>query len=356
MLLLVLGDLCERYTNLVDKYLPVMAACLQSGTADEDRGSLFDKSGDRTCLVRKHAVLVLSSLLLQDYIKWRGLLLQRFLVASADRDEGVAMLAEMTLCGPLLTKFPKIFFNNFVESLFVLNRCTAHPIYAAAASAGDNGAGITVGFDGINLTGESGRPERERIYRMMLAKMSDEEKIGITARLANDVLGAALETEGDLARVCKNPRPSPSTATTRDENAFSVLSDALSILTSPALQVGRASTRDDAETMDDAVIENKAQHVAVAKGRLLSKISRKQLVEMVLPILCNLKATLQESRSPLLKELMRYMVMIFRAYKVEVKEFLANDPTLLQEVEYDARQFKKAQKMGTPTGAVVVVS
>jgi condensin-2 complex subunit D3 len=48
--------------------------------------------------------------------------------------------------------------------------------------------------------------------------------------------------------------------------------------------------------------------------------------------------------------------MIFRAYKLEVKEFLANDPTLLQEVEYDARQFKKANKMGTPTREVVVVS
>jgi hypothetical protein len=32
------------------------------------------------------------------------------------------------------------------------------------------------------------------------------------------------------------------------------------------------------------------------------------------------------------------MLDIFKNYKVEVKEFLANDPTLLQEIEYDARQ------------------
>jgi condensin-2 complex subunit D3 len=354
--LLVLGDLCVRYTNLVDMYLPVMAACLQAGMTEQVQASIFDTSGDRTSLVRKHAVLLLSGLLLQDYIKWRGLFFQRFLVASADKNEGVARLAEMTLCGPLLTKYPKLFFNNFVESLFVLNRCTAHPVYTAAASAGDNGGGITVGFDGINLTGEAGKAERIHMYGMMLSKMSDEEKIGITARLANEVLGAALKSDGDLSRVCNKPRSS-SDASASDENAYNVLSDAFDILTSPELQVGRASTRDGGEGVEDAGVESKAQHVAVAKDKLLSKISRKQLVEMVLPILCNLKATLQESYSPLLKDLMQYMVVIFRAYKVEVKEFLVNDPTLLQEVEYDARQRKKSQKIGaTPTGVVVVIS
>lgn len=351
--LLVLGDLCVRYTNLVDRYLPVMARCLQSGITEHNKDSLFDVGSDRTSLVRKHAVLLLTGLLLQDYIKWRGLLFQRFLVATADRDEGVARLAEMSLCGPLLKKYPKLFFNNFVESVFVLNKCTAHPLYAAAAAAGDNGGGVTVGFEGINLSGEAGRAARIHIYGKALAKMSSEEKIGITARLANDVLGAALKTDGDLARVCKNP----SVASRSDDNAYNVLSDTLFILTSPVLQVAKASAREDGDGVDDTGIESsKAHHVAAAKGKLLSKISRKHLVEMVLPILCNLKTTLQESCSPLLKDLMQYLVVIFRAYKVEVKEYLANDPTLLQEVEYDARQFKRMQRLNSPSGAVVVVS
>ena len=79
--------------------------------------------------------------------------------------------------------------------------------------------------------------------------------------------------------------------------------------------------------------------MTVAKTRLLSKISRKHLIEIVLPIICNLKTKLQASCSPLLKDLMKYLLEIFRNYKVEVKEFLANDPTLLQEIEYDARQY-----------------
>jgi hypothetical protein len=35
---------------------------------------------------------------------------------------------------------------------------------------------------------------------------------------------------------------------------------------------------------------------------------------------------------------------IFRSYKSEVQEYLANQPTLLQELQYDTRQYEKKQK------------
>jgi condensin-2 complex subunit D3 len=62
-----------------------------------------------------------------------------------------------------------------------------------------------------------------------------------------------------------------------------------------------------------------------AKGKLLSKISRKQLIESVLPILCNL-------------------VCIFRQYKKEVNETLVSNQTLLQEIKYDTKKFEKNEK------------
>jgi hypothetical protein len=125
--LLVMGDLCVKFTNMVDKYL-ALAACLQFGIRD-DSDSILDEWSQEGAIVRQHAVLLLSSLLLQDYIKWLGLLFHQFLVASANEDDGVANLAESTLCGPLLAKQPKLFFNQFVELLFVFNKCAAHPIY-----------------------------------------------------------------------------------------------------------------------------------------------------------------------------------------------------------------------------------
>jgi condensin-2 complex subunit D3 len=334
--LLVLGDLCVRYTNMADRYLPVMASCLQAGTSDPDT-NILNNGSSGSAIVRKHAVLLLSSLLLQDYIKWRGLLFHRFLVATSDEDEGVAHLAETVLCGPLWLRNQKLFFNHFVEALFVLNRCTAHPIYVAAATMGDGGSGIAVGFEGIQLRGAVGEARRRGMYEFLLSKMSDEEKIGVTARLAKEVLGGALNSHGDLGRVCQR--------STRDsigpsfESAWNVMTDAFYILTSKAIKVGKVLQEED--DIEDPNVPNPSRQVSIAKGRLLSKISRKHLIEIVLPILCNLKTLLQSSCSPLLKDLMNYMLDIFKNYKVEVKEFLANDPTLLQEIEYDARQYSQ---------------
>ena len=331
--LLVLGDLCVRYTNMADRYLPVMASCLQAGTSDPETDILNTRSSE-SAIVRRHAVLLLSSLLLQDYIKWRGLLFHRFLVATSDEDEGVANLAETVLFGPLLVRYPKLFFNHFVESLFVLNRCTAHPIYVAAANMGDGGSGIAVGFEGINLRGDLGDARRRRMYDFLLSKMTDEEKIGVTARLAKEVLGGALNSEGDLGRVCQR-NSSRETMGDKFDSAWNVLTDAFYILTHKSIRVGKIQEEDD---MEDPNVPNPTRQVTVAKNRLLSKISRKHLIEIVLPILCNLKTLLQGSCSPLLKDLMSYLLQIFKNYKVEVKEFLASDPALLQEIEYDARQ------------------
>jgi condensin-2 complex subunit D3 len=337
--LLVLGDLCVKYTNMVDRFLPVMAACLQAGVADIHT---FDGVGQPpshgSSLVRKHAILLLSSLLLQDYLKWRGLLFHRFLVATVDDDDDVADLAEMTLLGPLISKHPRLFANQFVESIFVLNHCRAHPIFKAAAAAGDGGSGISVGFEGINLDGELGRIRRMRMYQMMLSSMSDEDKIGVTARIGKEVLGGALKSGSEL-NVVVTTSIDPS-STTAYEAAFNVLSDALTILRCPQLRVGKSNRSIDEDIEDPNVSSNNAQRALVAKGRLLSNVSRKHLIEILMPILCNLKLVLEKSRSPLLKDLMMYLLDVYQRYKTEAQECLANDPTTLQEIEYDAQQLK----------------
>jgi condensin-2 complex subunit D3 len=331
--LLVLGDLCVRYTNMADRYLPVMASCLQNGSGNG--GPLLV---DRSAVVRKHAVLLLSNLLLLEFIKWRGLLFHRFLVACSDHDEEVAVLAETVLAGPLWVRNPKLFFNHFVESIFVLNRCAAHPIYISAASHGDGGSGIAVGFEGINLEGAGGECRRRQMYDFLLSKLSDEEKIGVTARLVKEVLGGAIEMTGDLSKACQGPPNSHGSNSPRLQSAWNVLTDTFYVLTSKAIKVRKAQDDADSSFLEDPNLPNPNRQVVVAKSRLLSKISLKHMMEIVMPILCNLKVKLQASNSPLLKELMIYLLEIFKSYRGEVKEFLADDPVLLQEIEFDARQ------------------
>ena len=315
-----------------------------------------DPSKDSS-IVRKHAVLLLSSLILQDYIKWRGLLVHRFLAACVDEDLEVAHLAQTTLCGPLLSKQPNIFFNNFVEALFVLNNCTAHKIYAAAKANGESGSGISVSFEGIRLS----KRQRMGIYRMMLSHMSDEEKIGVTARLAKEVLAGALEIDSDL-RLCLEPLPQgqtparsgPTPEARRREKAFCVVSDCLAVLTSPSARVGRTSTAtndaDDVEETNAVSNGPSAAQLSAVRGRLLNKISKKHLIDTVVPILCRMKQILEKSRSPLLKNLMLFFVEIYRTSKDEVKELLASDPTSLAEIEFDLKKFSKERsRKGLPS-------
>ena len=189
-----------------------------------------------------------------------------------------------------------------------------------------------------------------QIYRMMLGLMSDEEKIGITARLAKEVLAGALEIDSDL-RASIEPPPQNAIANgtgneqRRREKAFQVMSDCFAVLADPCARVGR-STNNEAEEVEEAATDGpSAAQLSAVRGRLLSKISRKHLIDTGVPILCRMKTILEKSRSPLLKDLMLFFVEIYKMNKGEVKGLLASDPGLMQEIEFDLKQFEMQQKV-----------
>lgn len=66
-------DLCIRYTSLVDRYVPNLAACMR----------------DSSELVRRQTLLLLTRLLQEDYVKWKGPLFYRFVVALVDESPAV---------------------------------------------------------------------------------------------------------------------------------------------------------------------------------------------------------------------------------------------------------------------------
>ncbi|KAL9190912.1 hypothetical protein ACHAXT_000618 [Thalassiosira profunda] len=351
--LMVMGDLCVRYTNLVDRYLPFMAGCLQAGegrpvevnSSDRLSSSTFGGRTNRHSLVKKNAIMLLSSLLLQDYIKWRGLFVHRFLAAVADEDDEVSCLAQTAIRGPLLEKQPNLLCNHFVGAVFVFNACKAHPLYEAESSAGGNG--LSVDFEGVALEGSERAHRRREVYENMLSNLTDEQKLQVTARLVKEILGGALEVSGDLSAACKLPslgvESGSQAVKDRIQAATNVLTDTLAILTSPEIKVGRKGAE---EADDDLASANgpRPNQRSLHKQQLLKQISRKHLMEIVIPILCNLKTVLEGSHSPLLRDLMHYLGYIFRGYKSEVQELLANDPSLLQELEYDTREYLKKRR------------
>eukprot|EP00903_Cladosiphon_okamuranus_P012149 g11397.t1 len=340
--LVVLGDLTVRYTAMVDRHMAAMAACLQ----------------DSHPLVRRHAILLISQLLLQDYVKWRGLLLYRFLATLVDSDASVRNLGAFTLTRPLITKTPGLFAQNFVETLFVLNNYSEHPCYAAAAAGrADAGGGVTM--DGIDLGGDSPAQIRKRmaVYSTMLNHMSDEQKITVTAKLAQEVLSAAIDGGLPLASNPTAPTNSSAFASVSKKKASAearkkasaVVKDALTIMASPGIRVGAGrGGAAAAGDVDDGSEDMGSQQsgpggLAAAKRNLLSKVALKHLMEKVVPILTALKHVLERAHSSLLREMMFYFGELFRSHKEEVKAVLASEPGLVDEIDFDLRRFEKEE-------------
>lgn len=73
----------------------------------------------------------------------------------------------------------------------------------------------------------------------------------------------------------------------------------------------------------------------------MSKIVKKNVLQNVVPIVIELKRILEGVHSPLIRHLMCAIRELLRDYKEEMKDILAGDARLAQEIEYDMRQFEQ---------------
>ncbi|GMF32630.1 unnamed protein product [Phytophthora lilii] len=315
-ILLILGDLCIRYTSLVDAYVPTIAL------------SLLDESR----LLRRSALLLFSQLILQDYIKWRESLLRFFLRAAVDEDDELANLARHVLCGPLLQKSPHIFTNKFIEMIFVFNGVDGDKLRFSEPFEKE-------GTRELALLGNALYSRRAKLYNFLLEHMTDEQKLQISMKLCNEVLEEVMD--GTLP-LCDNP------SQITDHCIEAVLKDTFAILCSPGIKLTTSKEDDDEAESEDAAAganANVASQLAAAKGKLLSKMSKKNFLENVVPVLIGLKHTLEAKHSPLTRYLLHYIRELFKMYRQEVKDiFMNTDPQMAMEVEYDLRQYDLQQQ------------
>ena len=326
--LIVLGDLCVRFTNLVDRHVGSMSRCLQ----------------DPNVMVRRHAFVLLTQLLLQEYIKWRGMLLFRFLAVVVDRSEEIAELAKYVLRHTLQTKYSGFMVQNFSEAIIVFNNCSSHATYRATAAIGSDGGSCAVSMDGIDLSGSHRKGQRMQIYEFMMEDITEEEKIQITANLSQDILAYPLDFPIETT-VVGGSSLSP---------FESALEDAFAVLRSPLLRVGskrgvNSQAEDDDEVVDsETAIANEARYALhKAKTKVLKKLSVQHLVDHMLPVVSSLKHYLECKRSPVQKSLMEYLMYLVNSHKAEVALALSYDPGLKDEIEYDIKLYEREKNEGS---------
>lgn len=279
----------------------------------------------------------------------------RFLATAADSDRDTAEFAKSVLKKTILSKYPDFFCQHFSEAIVVYNGWTDHPACQAAQASGSEGGSSVVTLDGVDLHGAQSKKARFMLYSFMAEGFTEEQKIHVTAKIVDDILGYAIDSNS----ISSNP---PTQKSSRKGDADTVtfvpyeetLEDAFLILRSPLLKIGKKggvdSGDDDLQDNDELVTSGKAA-VAKAKSIVLKKLSRQHLVGHVLPVVMSLKHMLESSRSPLQGPIMELLVALVKSNKAEVDQALTNDPTLKAEIEYDLRVFTKSKERQTVQGA-----
>ena len=304
---IVMCDLCVKYTSVVDRYIAKISE------------SMCDKSP----LVRRNALSLLTQVIAEDFVKWKPLILFRFLFKLTDQCEVVSKYAEYALCVVLPRKNPTLLFNHMIDAIFVFNRCSSHPSH-------NNYLQSERELSLFNCSGPS--PEqiarRFQIYKFLLHQLSSEQILDLHVRLHSDVLGMFADESIPIHA--------------------DVLTDILNMLSWPQFKLRSITNvihNEQNHAMNDMNEEEQEMTTKVGsiQGKLIEGFLKKHISEVVIPIIVELKRTLEKKRSPLLRQVMLYLQLIMSEYKNESSNFLIQDKQTAKEIEFDLKRIS-AQK------------
>ncbi|KAF7241176.1 Condensin-2 complex subunit D3 [Varanus komodoensis] len=303
--ILVIGDLCVRYTSMADQYIPDVSVCLK----------------DPEPFIRKQTLILLTNLLQEEFVKWKGSLFFRFVSVLVDPCEEIASLAKFCLVHLLLKRNPVMFSQHFIECIFYFNCYEKHEKYNNEKSL-------------FSLKGKANKDKRVLIYKYLLEHFTDEQRFNITSKISLNIL--ACFADGALPL---------------DLEASELLSDTFEILSCREIKLSamRSKPEDDLQPEEDELAMANAV-MQVAQKKLISQVQKKNFVENVIPVVISLKALLQENRLPALRDLMNYLREVMKDYRNEIKEFFALDKQLAAELEYDMKKYEEQLEQESEQG------
>lgn len=299
--IIVMCDLCIRYTVMVDNYIPNISICLK----------------DSDPFIRKQTLILLTNLLQEEYVKWKGSLFFRFVSTLVDSHPDIASLGEFCLAHLLLKRNPTMFFQHFIECIFHFNSYEKHGQYNKFSQS-ERGKPLFL------LKGKTNKEKRMRIYKFLLEHFTDEQRFNVTSKICLNIL--ACFTDGVLPV---------------DMEASELLSDTFDILSSKEIKLlaMRAQASKELLEEDDVALANVVMQEAQMK--IISQVQKRNFIENIIPIIISLKTVLEKNKIPALRELMNYLREVMQDYRDEIKDFFAVDKQLASELEYDMKKYSE---------------
>ncbi|CAL9074433.1 unnamed protein product [Musa textilis] len=317
-IMVAMTDFCVRYTSLVDCYMHKITIALR----------------DPCEVVRRQTFILLSQLLQRDYVKWRGVLFLRFLLSLVDESEKIRHLADFLFGNILKAKAPLLAYNSFIEAIFFLNDCSAHSAHAES----QGGLHARSRLFSIRGNDTKSRSQRMHIYVSLLKQMAPEHLLATSAKLCAEILAAASDGLLNIDDVA----------------GLSVLQDALEILACKELRI-HPSRGSDSSEIDDDGCESAGSAVHAARGRVVTQVAKKNLIQIAVPVFIELKQLLQSKNSPLTGCLMECLCILLKDYKNEIDEILVADKQLQKELLYDMQKYETAKARSTVAEAIANV-
>uniref|UniRef100_A0A3B5M4S0 Condensin complex subunit 1 C-terminal domain-containing protein n=1 Tax=Xiphophorus couchianus TaxID=32473 RepID=A0A3B5M4S0_9TELE len=314
-IVVIMCDLCVRYTNIVDHYIPNISACLR----------------DDEAVIREQTLIMLTNLLQEEFVKWKGSFFFRFMVALVDPVPAIdcCILCEYCLLHRLLKKNPEMFSQHFIECIFHFNSYNKHTLYNKFPQSERE----KVLF---SLKGAQHREKRFRIYRFLLEHFTDAQRFNTANKISQTILACFADEELPL-----------------DADGAEILSETFNVLSLKELKLqafsAPAGGAGSEEPEDENVAAMTKAVLQVVQKKVVSQVQKKAFIENTVPLIISLKNLLEQKQSPVLKDLMVAFHVLHQVtmqdYRNEVKEFFAGDEQLAAEVEFALKMAEKEREV-----------
>ncbi|NXH74642.1 CNDD3 protein, partial [Hydrobates tethys] len=299
---IVMCDLCIRYTSMVDRYIPNISLCLK----------------DPNPFIRKQTLILLTNLLQEEFVKWKDCLFFRFVSVLVDPNPDIARFGEFCLVHLLLKRNPLMFSQHFIECIFHFNSYEKHEKYNRFPQS-------VRAKNLFSLKGKDNKEKRMCIYKFLLDHFTDEQRFSITTKISHSILACFVDQVLPL-----------------DLEASELLSDTFAILSCKEIKLSTMRSKPDEDIQpdeDEMAIANAVMQAAQKK--LISQVQKKNFVENIIPIITSLKSLMEQKRIPALRDLMNYLREMMQDYRNEIKDFFAVDKQLAAELEYDMKKYEE---------------
>ncbi|CAB3407456.1 unnamed protein product [Caenorhabditis bovis] len=295
-IVLAIGDICETYKT--DRYAPVLAAALC----------------DPSVVVRKHAILEIARLVSSSIFRFGGEVMIRIMLAILDANEDVRNDARLYIREVLQNDIPGFFSKFFVHYMIYLTQ--AKRIVRSVNEEENGHVDVTMGG------GESlARSSRIAIYNFMIESLDDRQRFEVKKDICLKIINPIINGEFDFG----------------DDNVYSLLEDALLIMSSSEMQVKMEVGKSDNENG----LDEPPEAVMDAATKYMREVYLQNYMNTIIPSVLSLREFLIVHKSLLMRKCQLAIRMICIEHKNDLDVILRDNRQLKDEMAFELQRVKQ---------------